>query len=151
MFAKTLGRAQELHQGPGIAMIRPRDDQWRRNVVLKVIGRTCAAGESVKRLPIVVFHNCVYQVPPNSARLTVPAGSQVQGRDQRQDREQYFEQLIPMLKFLWSHAPQRLKYLVMFLALLAGMSRDWVMVVVNKAAAAPVRPRRFHTGCRCSR
>ncbi|MFO1131833.1 MAG: cyclic peptide export ABC transporter [Hyphomicrobiales bacterium] len=50
-----------------------------------------------------------------------------------------FEQLIPMLKFLWSHAPQRLKYLVMFLALLAGMSRDWVMMVVNKAAAAPVQ------------
>lgn len=43
-----------------------------------------------------------------------------------------------MLKFLWSNAPQRLKYLVMFLALVAGMSRDWVMMVVNKAAAAPV-------------
>ena len=49
-----------------------------------------------------------------------------------------FKQLIPMLQFLWSHAPQRLKYLVMFLAFLAGMSRDWVMVVVNRAAAAPV-------------
>ena len=35
-----------------------------------------------------------------------------------------FQQLIPMLKFLWSHAPQRLKYLVMGLALLAGMSRE---------------------------
>lgn len=49
-----------------------------------------------------------------------------------------FKQLIPMLKFLWSNAPQRLKYLAMFLALVAGMSRDWVMMVVNKAAAAPV-------------
>lgn len=43
-----------------------------------------------------------------------------------------------MLRFLWSHAPQRLKYLVLFLALLAGLSRDWLMLVVNKAAASPV-------------
>lgn len=43
-----------------------------------------------------------------------------------------------MLRFLWSHAPQRLKYLVMALALIAGLSRDWVMMVVNKAAASPV-------------
>lgn len=61
-----------------------------------------------------------------------------QGRTSVRIVNSIFEQLIPMLKFLWSHAPQRLKYLVMFLALLAGMSRDWVMVVVNKAAAAPV-------------
>lgn len=52
--------------------------------------------------------------------------------------EKIFRQLIPMLKYLWSHAPQRLKYLVLGLALLAGMSRDWVMMVVNKAAATPV-------------
>jgi len=62
----------------------------------------------------------------------------VQARTSVRTVNSIFEQLIPMLKFLWSHAPQRLKYLVMFLALLAGMSRDWVMVVVNKAAAAPV-------------
>ena len=43
-----------------------------------------------------------------------------------------------MLRFLWSHAPQRLKYAVLLLALLAGLSRDWLMLVVNKAAAAPV-------------
>ena len=43
-----------------------------------------------------------------------------------------------MLRFLWSHAPQRLKYLILALALVAGLSRDWVMMVVNKAAAAPV-------------
>ena len=43
-----------------------------------------------------------------------------------------------MLKFLWSNAPQRLKYLVFFLALVAGLSRDWVMMVVNKAAASPI-------------
>ena len=49
-----------------------------------------------------------------------------------------FKQLIPMLRFLWSHGPQRLKYLVMALALIAGLSRDWVMMVVNKAAASPV-------------
>ena len=43
-----------------------------------------------------------------------------------------------MLRFLWSHAPQRLKYVVLLLALLAGLSRDWLMLVINKAAAAPV-------------
>ena len=43
-----------------------------------------------------------------------------------------------MLRFLWSHAPQRLKYLVLFLALLAGLSRDWLMLIINKAAAAPI-------------
>jgi len=43
-----------------------------------------------------------------------------------------------MLRFLWAHAPQRLKYLVMALALVAGLSRDWVMMIVNKAAASPV-------------
>lgn len=42
-----------------------------------------------------------------------------------------------MLKFLWSHAPQGLKYLVLVLALIAGLSRDWLMLVINKAAAAP--------------
>jgi putative ATP-binding cassette transporter len=42
-----------------------------------------------------------------------------------------------MLRFLWSHAPQGLKYLVLFLALVAGLSRDLLMVVVNKAAASP--------------
>lgn len=43
-----------------------------------------------------------------------------------------------MLRFLWSHAPQGLKYLVLFLALVAGLSRDLLMIVVNKAAASPV-------------
>jgi putative ATP-binding cassette transporter len=42
-----------------------------------------------------------------------------------------------MLRFLWSHAPQGLKYLVLFLALVAGLSRDLLMMVVNKAAASP--------------
>jgi putative ATP-binding cassette transporter len=42
-----------------------------------------------------------------------------------------------MLRFLWSHAPQGLKYLVLFLALVAGLSRDLLMIVVNKAAASP--------------
>jgi putative ATP-binding cassette transporter len=42
-----------------------------------------------------------------------------------------------MLRFLWLHAPQGLKYLVLFLALVAGLSRDLLMVVVNKAAASP--------------
>lgn len=43
-----------------------------------------------------------------------------------------------MLKFLWAHAPQRMKYLVIVLALVAGLSRNWVMMVVNNAAAAPI-------------
>jgi len=43
-----------------------------------------------------------------------------------------------MLKFLWSHGPQRLKYILLTLALIAGLSRDWVMMIVNKAAASPV-------------
>lgn len=43
-----------------------------------------------------------------------------------------------MLRFLWSHGPQHLKYVVMALALVAGLSRDLVMLVVNKAAAAPI-------------
>ena len=43
-----------------------------------------------------------------------------------------------MLRFLWLHAPQRLKYVVFALALTAGLSRDFVMLVVNKAAAAPI-------------
>ncbi len=49
-----------------------------------------------------------------------------------------FKQLIPLLLFLWAHAPQRLKYIVSGLALLAGLSRVWVMDVVNAAAAAPL-------------
>lgn len=49
-----------------------------------------------------------------------------------------FDLLLPMLRFLWSHAPQGLKYLVLFLALVAGLSRDLLMIVVNKAAASPV-------------
>ncbi len=49
-----------------------------------------------------------------------------------------FKQLIPLLLFLWRHAPQRLKYVVAALALIAGLSRNLVMNVVNKAAAAPL-------------
>jgi putative ATP-binding cassette transporter len=43
-----------------------------------------------------------------------------------------------MLRFLWSHAPQGLKYFILILALVAGLSRDLLMMVINKAAAAPV-------------
>jgi putative ATP-binding cassette transporter len=48
------------------------------------------------------------------------------------------KQLFPMLLFLWRHAPQRLKYIVAGLALVAGLSRNLVMQVVNQAAAAPL-------------
>ena len=43
-----------------------------------------------------------------------------------------------MLRFLWAHGPKRLKYVILLLALVAGLSRDWVMIIVNRAAASPV-------------
>lgn len=43
-----------------------------------------------------------------------------------------------MLRFLWAHGPRRLKYGILILALIAGLSRDWVMIIVNRAAASPV-------------
>ncbi|HEY7748833.1 MAG TPA: ATP-binding cassette domain-containing protein [Aestuariivirgaceae bacterium] len=43
-----------------------------------------------------------------------------------------------MLRFLWSHGPQRVKYVLLVVALAAGLSRDFVMIVINKAAAAPL-------------
>lgn len=42
-----------------------------------------------------------------------------------------------MLRFLWAHAPPKLKFVLLPLAVVAGFSRDYVMIVVNKAAAAP--------------
>ena len=49
-----------------------------------------------------------------------------------------FKQLLSMLHFLWSNGPPRLKYVLLPLALVAGFSRDYVMIVVNQAAAAPL-------------
>ena len=49
-----------------------------------------------------------------------------------------FRQLLHMLTFMWTNAPAPRKYLLLPLALAAGLSRDWVMVIVNKAAAAPL-------------
>lgn len=43
-----------------------------------------------------------------------------------------------MLRYLWSYGPPRLKHLLLPLALVAGLTRDMVMVVVNKSAAAPL-------------
>jgi len=43
-----------------------------------------------------------------------------------------------MLRFLWSNGPPRLKLALLPLALVAGFSRDYVMIVVNKSAAAPL-------------
>lgn len=48
------------------------------------------------------------------------------------------KQLLSMLRFLWSNGPLRLKLALFPLALVAGFSRDYVMIVVNKAAAAPL-------------
>ncbi|MBL8790322.1 MAG: ATP-binding cassette domain-containing protein [Rhizobiales bacterium] len=49
-----------------------------------------------------------------------------------------FKQFVAMLRFLWSHAPPKLKYVLLPLAIVAGFSRDYVMIVVNKAAASPL-------------
>ncbi len=43
-----------------------------------------------------------------------------------------FKQLLSMLHFLWSNGPPRLKYALLPLALVAGFSRDYVMIVVNQ-------------------
>ena len=43
-----------------------------------------------------------------------------------------------MLKFLWVAAPPHLRYVLLALAVLAGFTRDYVMLVVSKAAAAPL-------------
>ncbi len=48
------------------------------------------------------------------------------------------KQFFAMLRFLWAHAPPRLRYVLLPLAIVAGFSRDYVMIVVNKAAAAPL-------------
>lgn len=47
-------------------------------------------------------------------------------------------QLLAMLRFLWANGPTRLKLALLPLALAAGFSRDYVMIVVNKSAAAPL-------------
>ena len=49
-----------------------------------------------------------------------------------------FKQIASMLGYLWAHAPPKWKFVLLPLALIAGFSRDYVMIVVNKAAAAPV-------------
>lgn len=41
-----------------------------------------------------------------------------------------------VLGFLWRHAPVRLKYTLITLALVAGLSRDLVMVTINQAAGS---------------
>jgi putative ATP-binding cassette transporter len=49
-----------------------------------------------------------------------------------------FKQLLSMLGFLWSQSPRAWRWVLLPLALIAGMSRNWVMMIVNKAAAAPI-------------
>ncbi|MBG1230783.1 ATP-binding cassette domain-containing protein [Aestuariivirga litoralis] len=44
--------------------------------------------------------------------------------------------LFSMIGFLWLHAPMRLKYALIVLAITTGFSRDFLMVVVNKAAGS---------------
>jgi putative pyoverdin transport system ATP-binding/permease protein len=43
-----------------------------------------------------------------------------------------------MLRFLWAHGPKRSKHFLLPLALIAGLSRDFVMIIINKAASAPI-------------
>jgi putative pyoverdin transport system ATP-binding/permease protein len=43
-----------------------------------------------------------------------------------------------MLRFMWANAPSPLKYFMLVLALIAGFTRDMVMMILNKAAAAPL-------------
>ncbi len=43
--------------------------------------------------------------------------------------------MFKLLKYLWAYAP-RGKYMLVFLAIAAGVSRDLVMLVINQAAAA---------------
>ena len=47
-----------------------------------------------------------------------------------------FSHILDMLRFLWAYGPKRAKHLLLPLALIAGLSRDWVMLIVNKAAAS---------------
>jgi putative pyoverdin transport system ATP-binding/permease protein len=49
-----------------------------------------------------------------------------------------FKQLLSMLGFLWSQSPRLARLALLPLALLAGVGRNWVMIIVNKAAAAPI-------------
>ena len=79
---------------------------------------------------------CVYQLARKSARLASGYLSRLYTENGKAFVK-VFDLLLPMLRFLWSHAPQGLKYLVLFLALVAGLTRDLLMVVVNKAAASP--------------
>jgi putative ATP-binding cassette transporter len=67
-----------------------------------------------------------------------PCQSELTQQRRRSIVNSTFQHLIPMLKFLWTHAPQRMKYLVIVLALLAGLSRNWLMMVVNNAAASSI-------------
>lgn len=47
-------------------------------------------------------------------------------------------QLLSMLAFLWKRCPKTSRLALIPLALLAGMSRNWLMLIVNKSAAAPL-------------
>lgn len=49
-----------------------------------------------------------------------------------------FRHLFALIRFMWAYAPGRAKHALLPLALLAGLSRDFVMIIVNKAAVAPI-------------
>ena len=49
-----------------------------------------------------------------------------------------FKSLVGMLRFLWAYGPSKTKHFLLPLALISGLTRDLVMVIVNNAAAAPL-------------
>lgn len=70
--------------------------------------------------------------------LTAPA----QDRNLPQDPDQDSPMVVSLrlfsrlVAFLWQHAPVRLKYMLIALALVAGLTRDLVMVTINQAAGS---------------
>jgi ABC-type multidrug transport system fused ATPase/permease subunit len=65
---------------------------------------------------------------PVAASATAPSKAGAMAIDRRL--------LANLVRFLWQHAPVRLKYLLVALALVAGLTRDLVMVVINQAAGS---------------
>lgn len=54
----------------------------------------------------------------------------------KQVLELSFKGLIRLLRFLWEHGPPRMKHVLLPLALVSGLSRDLMMIIINKSAAA---------------
>gem|GEM_PF-1293738 len=70
--------------------------------------------------------------------LTEPVPRQDPPPDQMQDTPMVVSLRLfaRLVAFLWQHAPVRLKYMLIGLALVAGLTRDLVMVTINQAAGS---------------